>query len=314
MDKIVVIALGGNALETANEIPNSDNQLKNINKVIPTIIELIKLEYKVIITHGNGPQVGRMLIQNENSDSFETPSADFDVIDAMSQAAIGYQIEQSLKNHLKENQMDYDVVTLITQVLVDAEDSSFNNPTKPIGPFYDEEKAKELVETKGYEIKKDANRGYRRVVASPKPHSIIELESIKMLLNNNKIVVCCGGGGIPVIETDNKLHGVAAVIDKDKTTALLAKELNADYLVILTAVSNVAINFGLENQISLYNVTTTKLKEYIVNNEFAAGSMLPKIEAAIDFVEASNNKAIITDLNHLKPALQNQAGTNIRCD
>ncbi len=314
MKKIVVIALGGNALETANEIPNNDNQLKNINKVIPTIIELIKLEYQVIITHGNGPQVGRMLIQNENSDSLETPAADFDVIDAMSQAAIGYQIEQSLKNHLKENKLDRDVVTLITQVLVDAEDDSFNHPSKPIGPFYDEQKAKELTITKGYEIKKDANRGYRRVVASPTPQAIVELESIKMLLNNNKIVVCCGGGGIPVVETENQLHGVAAVIDKDKTTALLAKELNADYLVILTAVSNVAVNFGLENQTNLYNVTTNKLKEYIDSNEFAAGSMLPKIEATIDFVETTKNNAIITDLTHLKPALNNQAGTNIRCD
>ncbi len=314
MEKLVVIALGGNALEAKGEIPNSDNQLKNINKVVPTIIELIKKDYKIVITHGNGPQVGRMLIQNENADSEETPAADFDVVDAMSQASIGYQIEQSLKNHLHQNGIEKEVATLITQVLVDKKDPSFDNPTKPIGPFYDENKANELVKTKKYNIKADANRGFRRVVASPKPQEIIELEAIKTLLRNNNIVVCCGGGGIPVISENDQLSGVAAVIDKDKTTALLAKELMADHLVILTAVSNVAIRFGTPEQIDLHYVTTAELADHIKNNEFAPGSMLPKIEATINFVNETKKEAIITDLKNLRPALEGEVGTIIRCD
>ncbi len=311
MDKLVIIALGGNALETPREIPNSENQLKNINKVIPTIVELIEKGYKVVITHGNGPQVGRLLIQNEKADSEETPSADFDVVDAMSQASIGYQIEQSLKNHLKAKNIDKDVVAMITQVLVAKDDESFNNPTKPIGPFYDEAKAKELMETKNYNIKADANRGFRRVVASPKPQEIIELNTIKTLLDNDNIVICCGGGGIPVINDNNMLKGVAAVIDKDKTTALLAKELMADYLVILTAVSNVAIRFGTPEQINLHKVSTMELETHMANGEFAPGSMLPKIEATVGFVKATEKNAIITDLQNLKPALDGEVGTII---
>ncbi len=311
MKKLAVIALGGNALEAQGEAPTSANQLKNINKVVPTIVDLIKDGYKIVITHGNGPQVGRMLIQNEKADSEETPAADFDVVDAMSQASIGYQIEQSLLNQLKANGIHKDVTTLITQVLVSKDDKSFEDPTKPIGPFYDEQKAKELAETKNYDIKADANRGYRRVVASPMPKEIVELKTIKTLLENDNIVVCCGGGGIPVINDNNMLKGVAAVIDKDKTTALLAKELMADYLVILTAVSNVAIRFGTPEQINLHKVSTAELEEHMGNNEFAPGSMLPKIEATVGFVKATNKSAIITDLQNLKPALDGEVGTII---
>lgn len=311
-NKLIIIALGGNALQMQGEAPSIENQIKNVKVAVKPIAQLIKDGYKVIVTHGNGPQVGRLLIQNEKADSDETPAFDVDVCDAMSQSLIGYHIQQCLKEELNNMEISKNVVTVVTQIEVDEQDQAFKDPSKPIGPFYDETKAKELEETKGYKIKADSNRGYRRVIASPKPQKIIELQSIKDLVDNDNIVVCCGGGGIPVIKSGNGHKGIAAVIDKDKATAMLAKELKADYLAILTAVEEVAINFGKENQENLYTVTVDEMEEYIRQEQFAKGSMLPKVESVIDFVNATNNKAVITTLDKVGLCLQgNQVGTVI---
>ncbi len=311
--KIVVIALGGNALQTSGEDPTYENQRKNIAKVVKQITELIKEGYRVVITHGNGPQVGRMLIQQARAESDETPSFPFDAVDAMSQSTIGYQIEQVLQNELKKHEIKREITTVITQVLVDYQDSAFLNPTKPIGPFYSEEQIKELKRDSEYTFAADANRGFRRVVASPMPQEILELGAIETLVNANHIVICCGGGGIPVIEENGNFKGVAAVIDKDKATNLLAKKLNADYLVILTAVQNAAINFGREDELQLNQVSSHTMLKYINEGHFAKGSMLEKVESTVDFVNSTNQVAIITELDCLVKAIKTQSvGTIIK--
>ncbi len=305
MKKLVVIALGGNALQANDEAPTYDNQRKNVNIATESIVKLVKMGYKVIITHGNGPQVGRMLMQQAAAESDETPSFPFDAVDAMSQATIGYQIEQVLQNELRNNGIKNNVTTVLTQIVVDENDPGFKNPTKPIGPFYQKEQTKELL-AKGYVFREDSNRGYRRVVASPNPQQIVELNSIKALIENDDIVICCGGGGIPVFNTPEGYVGTAAVIDKDKATNLLAKELNADYLVILTAIKEAMINYGKENQTALNKVTTKELEKYAKEGHFAPGSMLPKIEATIDFAKTTKNKAIITTLDALTTAIDTE--------
>ncbi len=297
MDKLVVIALGGNALQASGEAPTYENQRKNVAIATEKIVELVEKGYRVVITHGNGPQVGRMLIQQAKAESEETPSFPFDAVGAMSQATIGYQIEQVLQNEFKKRGIKKDVTTVLTQVVVDENDPGFKDPTKPIGPFYSEEEANHLQATAGYICKPDSDRGFRRVVASPEPEKIVELETIKKLTNEGQIVVCCGGGGIPVIEDETGYTGTAAVIDKDKATNLLAKELNADYLVILTAVREAAINYGKDNEEWLHEVSTENMVEYAKEGHFAPGSMLPKVEATIDFANTTGNKAIITTLD-----------------
>lgn len=310
MNKLVVIALGGNALQVSGEQPTYENQRRNIEVATEKIIELVEKGYKIVITHGNGPQVGRMLIQQQAAESEETPSFPFDAVDAMSQATIGYQIEQVLQNSFRKKNIKKNVTTILTQVVVDEKDPGFSDPTKPIGPFYTEQEAEKLSTESGYNFKPDSDRGYRRVVASPDPKRIVELDAIKALVNNDDIVVCCGGGGIPVFDTDEGYVGTAAVIDKDKATNLLAQNLNADYLVILTAVREAMINYGTD-QAEAINVTDTEtLHEYIKQEQFAPGSMLPKIEAAINFVETTDNTAIITTLECVTDSIEtNNVGT-----
>ncbi len=306
MEKLVVIALGGNALQVNGEDPTYQNQRRNVEVATSKIVDLIKDGYKVIITHGNGPQVGRMLIQQAKAESEETPSFPFDAVDAMSQATIGYQIEQVLQNALRKAGIKKNVTTVLTQVVVDPEDNAFSNPTKPIGPFYTEEEVKLLSSESEYTFKPDSDRGFRRVVASPEPEAIVELNSIKALVEAGDIVVCCGGGGIPVFESGDGFEGTAAVIDKDKATNLLAKKLEADYLVILTAVREAAINYGTPDQSSLNVVSTTEMESYATAGHFAPGSMLPKVEATIDFVKSTGNKAIITTLDAVHEAISTE--------
>ncbi len=304
MNKLVVIALGGNALQASDESPTYENQRKNVKIATERIVDLVEKGYNVIITHGNGPQVGRMLIQQDAAEAEETPSFPFDAVDAMSQATIGYQIEQVLQNEFNRRNINREVTTVLTQVVVDENDPGFANPTKPIGPFYDEQQAEKLIAEKGFVCKPDSNRGFRRVVASPEPQKIVELKSIASLVANGNVVICCGGGGIPVFETENGLKGTAAVIDKDKATNLLAKELNADYLVILTAVEAAAINFGKSNEKWLNNVSIQNMLEYVHEGHFAPGSMLPKVQASIDFTEQTKNKSIITNLESIVNAVE----------
>lgn len=315
MEKLVIIALGGNALQVSGEDPTYENQRKNVRLATAEIVSLIESGYKVVITHGNGPQVGRMLIQQAKAESDETPSFPFDATSAMSQATIGYQIEQVLQNELRARNIKRNVTTVLTQVVVDKEDSGFANPTKPIGPFYTKEEAMRLERLSDDTFKEDSNRGYRRVVASPDPQKIVELSAIEALIANGDVVVCCGGGGIPVFETEQGYIGASAVIDKDKATSLLAQKLEADYLVILTAVREAAINYGTKEQESLHLVTTSDMKSYAEDGHFAPGSMLPKVEASVDFVTNTGNEAIITTLEAVKEAIETKrVGTIITKD
>jgi len=307
--KRIVIALGGNALQEAGKPATSESQLGVIKETVKYLADLIEEGYEVIIAHGNGPQVGRIVLQNETADHI-TPAMPFDVCGSMSQGMIGYHLQQALGVELKERGNKKSVISLVTQVVVDKNSEAFKNPTKPIGPFYTQEEAEKLREEKGYDIVEDSGRGYRRVVASPEPIRIVELESVKTLVEAGHIVITVGGGGIPVAEEDGKLMGVPAVIDKDFASERLAEDLNADILMILTAVDKVAVNFGKPDQKDLDRMNIEDANKYISEGQFAPGSMLPKVKAAMKFAQAkSGNKAIIASLNKAKEALKGESGT-----
>ncbi len=309
--KKVVIALGGNALEDKGLPPTSDSQLEVVKKTADYIAEISCKGYEIAIAHGNGPQVGRILLSSEAGKDV-TPAMPFDVCGAMSQGYIGYHIQQGLKYALNKRNKNTPVVSLVTQVVVEKNDAAFKNPTKPIGPFYTEEEAKKLTEEKGYIMKEDAGRGFRRVVPSPIPRKIVELHSVKQLWDST-IVITVGGGGIPVIEKeDGTLEGVAAVIDKDLAAERLAEDVGADILMILTEVEKVSINFKKPNQEDLSHMTVAQAAQLIEEGHFAPGSMLPKVQAAIKFVRSNpDKKAIITSLYKAVEALEGTAGTVI---
>ena len=291
--KSLVIALGGNALGK-----DPKEQLKLVKNTSKIIVDLVEEGYKVIVSHGNGPQVGviNLAMDFSSNNGGNTPSFPFAECGAMSQGYIGYHLQQSIKEELNKRSIKMDVVSLITQVIVDKKDEAFLNPTKPVGMFYSKEEAKKISEEKGYKFIEDSNRGYRRVVPSPKPQEILEADVIKKL-SKECIVIAVGGGGIPVIKEENSYIGVDAVIDKDKSSCKLAIDLGVDTLLILTAVENVYINYNKENQKAIDTMDIDLAKEYIKEGYFAKGSMLPKIEAWIEFVENNkNSKAIITSL------------------
>jgi carbamate kinase len=310
--KNIVIALGGNALQAAGKPATAEAQLEVVKETSAYIADIIAKGYKVVIAHGNGPQVGRIVLQNEAASEI-TPSLPFDVCGAESQGYIGYHIQQGLSEVLRHRGIHKEVATVVTQVVVDQDDPKFKNPSKPIGPFYKEEEAKKIADEKGYVMKEDAGRGWRRVVASPLPVEIVELNAVKTLVDNGFIVVTVGGGGIPVVKDANgDLSGVAAVIDKDLASEKLAEDLDVDALVILTAVEKVSINFKKPDQKDLDTLTVDQAKQYIKEDHFAPGSMLPKIEAAIKFVESKpGRKAIITSLDKAVEALEGKAGTTL---
>jgi carbamate kinase len=310
--KKLVIALGGNALQEAGQPATAEAQLAVVLKTAEYIAKIIAAGYQVVIAHGNGPQVGRIVLQNEYAVSV-SPAMPFDVCGAMSQGMIGYQIQQGLAKVLKEHGIDKQVVTLVTQVVVDQDDPKFKNPSKPIGPFYSEEEARQIAAEKGYIMKEDAGRGWRRVVASPLPVEIVELDAAKCLVDNGFIVVTVGGGGIPVIKTaSGDIEGTAAVIDKDLASEKLAEDLDADALVILTAVEKVSIRYNKPDQLDLDTLSVAEAKRYIAEGHFAPGSMLPKVEAAIQFVESKKGrKAIITSLDKALDAIGGTAGTTL---
>jgi carbamate kinase len=301
-----VVSLGGNALGN-----NPSEQKQALIKVAEAITGLIMDDNEVAIVHGNGPQVGMINLAFETSK--ETPNMPFPECGAMSEGYIGYHIQNALYNALKERKVNKTVSTVVTQVLVDPKDPLFLNPSKPIGSFYSKEEAEKIAKEKGYIMKEDAGRGFRRVVPSPLPIDIIEKSAIKALMKDGQVVICAGGGGIPVINKDNKLEGVAAVIDKDYASSKLADLINADYLVILTAVDNVCINFNKPDQKKLEKVTTTELSKYLEEGHFAKGSMYPKVQACLNFVKSGNNKtAIIASLDNAKEAFKEKAGTIIK--
>ena len=307
----IVIALGGNALQSAKSEATAEAQLKVVKSTCEHIADISCMGYEIGVVHGNGPQVGRILLASEAAKDV-TPSMPFDVCGAMSQGYIGYHIQQALKYALNKRDRNIPVLTVETQMVVEKQDPAFSNPSKPIGPFFSEEEAKQLEKEKGYTMKEDSGRGWRRVVASPIPRKIVEIDAVKTLWPTS-IVICCGGGGIPVVEKRNgTLEGVAAVIDKDFAAELLAEQIGADVLLILTEVEKVAINFNKPNQQDLDRLTLEEADKYIEENQFAPGSMLPKVEAAMKFVRAYPNKrAIITSLDKAIDALDGKTGTVI---
>ena len=310
----LVIALGGNALQTKNSAPTAEAQLEVVKQTCEYVAQLSAGGHELTVVHGNGPQVGRIVLASETAKDV-VPPMPFDVCGAMSQGYIGYHIQQALRQSLARRNLNIPVVSLVTQVVVDKADPAFKNPTKPIGGFYTKEEADQLVAEKGYDVKEDAGRGYRRVVASPIPKRIVEIEEVKML-RDKAIVVTCGGGGIPVVENeDGSLEGVAAVIDKDFAAELLAEQIDADALVILTEVEKVAINWGKPEQKNLDHMTLDEAKRYCEEGHFAPGSMLPKVQAGMKFVTANpGKKAIITSLDKAIEALEGKTGTVITFD
>lgn len=312
MEEKVVIALGGNALQDKNTPPTAEAQLDVVKRTAGYIADIIEKGYSIIITHGNGPQVGNIVIQNETASNV-IPAMPFDVCGAESQGMIGYMIQQCLGEVFKERNIDRDVATIVTQVVVDKNDPAFLKPTKPIGPFYSKEEAEILKKCKGYEMVEDSGRGYRRVVASPDPKEIVELKTIKLLENNGVIVITAGGGGIPVIRENGSLRGVAAVIDKDLASEKLAEDINADILLILTAVEKVYINYKKPNEKALGEISVEEAQKYLDDGQFAPGSMLPKVKASIRFAKSKpGRKAIITSLEKASDALSGRAGTVIK--
>ena len=305
--KRIVIALGGNAL--GNTLPE---QMIAVKTTARALCDLIEEGHQVVVVHGNGPQVG--MINNAMSalsrEDDTQPNTPLSVCVAMSQAYIGYDLQNALREELrKRGFMRTPVVTVVTQVRVDPDDPAFANPTKPIGKFLTKEEAEYQAKAYGHIMREDAGRGYRRVVASPKPVEIVEQDAINSLVDANKIVICCGGGGIPVILKDHHLKGASAVIDKDFASCLLAKQLDADMLIILTAVEKVAIHFGTPDQKWLNDLTVSQARKYVKEGQFAAGSMLPKVEAAIDFAgSGSGRTALITLLEKAKEGIQGKTG------
>lgn len=311
MSEKIVIALGGNALQSGKDQPTADAQLKVVRETSEKIAQICQRGYEIAVVHGNGPQVGRILLASEAAKDV-TPVMPFDVCGAMSQGYIGYHLQQCIKYSLNRCNRDIPVVTVATQMIVEESDPAFKNPTKPIGPFYSEEEAEKLSAEKGYVMKEDSGRGYRRVVASPLPRRIVEISAIKKLWNST-VVISCGGGGIPVIEKqDGRLEGVAAVIDKDFAAELLAEQVHADTLLILTEVEKVAINFNKPDQRDIKSMNLIEADRYCTQEQFAPGSMLPKVEAAMKFVRANpEKKAIITSLSKAVEALEGKTGTTI---
>ena len=311
MAERLVIALGGNALQSGNAAPTAEAQLEVVRGTARQLAEVSARGYEMAIVHGNGPQVGRILLASETAKDV-VPPMPFDVCGAMSQGYIGYHIQQALKYALAARNRNYPVVALTTQMIVDGNDPAFQNPTKPIGAFYTEEEARTLEREKGYAMCEDAGRGWRRVVASPLPRKIVEIEAVRLLWDH-AIVITCGGGGVPVVEhPDGTLEGVAAVIDKDFAAELLAEEVNADALLILTEVEKVAIHFGKPNQQDLGHLSLAEAARYVEEGQFRVGSMLPKVQAAMKFVRANaGRKAIITSLDKCLDALDGKTGTVI---
>ena len=310
-EKLVVIALGGNALLQRGQKGTFEEQYQNTKGTVPKIADLIEQGYKVVLTHGNGPQVGATLLRHEAAKAI-VPAFPLDACGAETQGFIGYMIEQALRNELKTRGIDKYVVAVVTRVIVDKHDSAFQNPTKPIGPFYSKDEAAKLRQEKpNLVIKEDAGRGYRRVVPSPDPKVIAERSAIKALVDAGFVVISTGGGGIPIIEENDLAVGVEAVIDKDLGGQRLATLIGANIFVILTDIDGAYINYGTPQQEMIHEITSGKLRNYLKEGHFKEGSMAPKIEAAIRFVESGGERAIIAKLESLTEALEGKTGTHV---
>ena len=307
--KTVVVALGGNAILQPGQVGTFEEQLFNIDGAMRRVAQLVEDGWRVVLTHGNGPQVGNLLIQNALAAKTVAPMP-MDVCGAMSQGQIGYMAAQTLANHLRKRRLDVPVVTIVTQVAVDPKDKAFANPSKPVGPFYSEAEAKKMMLEEGLTMREDAGRGWRRVVPSPEPREIVELEAVRDLSGAGALVVCSGGGGVPVVRSRGALSGIDAVIDKDLAAALLARELGADALLILTDVPQAYVHYGTPEQEALSRVSASEMRAYAAAGHFKAGSMGPKVEACLRFVDAGG-ESVIASLVEVGPAMAGKAGTHI---
>lgn len=308
---IVVVALGGNAILRRGEKGTFEEQYRNVCETVQRIADLVQNGYKVVITHGNGPQVGATLLRHEAAKSI-VPPFPLDVCGSETQGFIGYMIQQALRNELKKRGMDKYVITVVTRVIIDADDEAFRNPTKPVGPFYTEEEADKIrSQHPDFVVKEDAGRGYRRVVASPDPKIIAERFAIRALVDNGFVVVACGGGGIPIVEEGTQARGIEAVIDKDLAGQRLATLIDASIFVILTDIDGAYLNYGTAKQSLIKEATLQQLEQYMKEGHFKEGSMSPKISAAMRFVESGGKEAIIAELSKLAEAMQGKSGTHV---
>jgi carbamate kinase len=307
--KTVVVALGGNAILQPGQVGTFEEQLFNIDGAMRRIAALAEDGWRVVLTHGNGPQVGNLLIQNALAARTVAPMP-MDVCGAESQGQIGYLAAQTLSNHLKKRKVETPVVCVVTQVAVDPKDRAFEHPSKPVGPFYSEAEARKMMLEEGVAMKEDAGRGWRRVVPSPEPKEIVELEAVRGLVDSGCLVVCSGGGGVPVVRSRGALSGIDAVIDKDLAAALLARELGAQALLILTDVPRAYVNYGTPEQTALETVSASQMRAYAAEGHFKAGSMGPKVEACLRFVDAGG-ESVIASLTEVGPAMAGSAGTHI---
>lgn len=310
MNEICVVALGGNAIATTGK-EDIHQQFANTRKSLGVIIELVRDGYDLVITHGNGPQVGNALLRVERTTDV-IPPLPLGVIVADTEGGMGYMIEQSLHNRLRKEGLYRKVMTMVTQVIVDHDDPALTKPSKPVGPFYNKDQAGILAQRFNWVIKEDAGRGYRRVVSSPMPRSIVNSEIIKRLIEEHIVIIAAGGGGIPVyVETNGDLEGIDAVIDKDLASAVLGVEVGAHYLLILTNVEHVMLNYNKPNAQVINETTVQEVKEYLLDGHFPPGSMRPKIEAAIEFIEGGGKMVVITSIGKGREALRGKTGTRI---
>jgi carbamate kinase len=312
MGQRVLVALGGNAILRRGGTGTAEEQFANVRKTCVRLVRLIQAGYRIAVTHGNGPQVGDILLRNERSRDV-LPPMPLDVCGAQSQGMIGYMLQQSLRNELRKAGLAVPVVSLVTQMVVDVDDAAFQRPTKPIGSFYTASEAARLQRAKRWTMVEDSGRGYRRVVPSPEPRAIVEGDAIRTLFAEGVVVIAVGGGGVPVVAgKGGGLRGVEAVIDKDRGACILARAIDAEILLMLTDVAKVSLNFGRPDQVDLDEMTVAEAKRFLRDGQFAEGSMAPKIEAAVKFVEAGGRRAVIASLEQAGEALAGQAGTTVR--
>ncbi|MCL5032274.1 MAG: carbamate kinase [Thermotogae bacterium] len=308
MKKSAVIAIGGNAIQGPKELQTAEVMRKNLNSTARYLVQMLD-DINVVITHGNGPQVGNLMVQQDRAKEL-IPPLPLDLNDAYTQGMLGYLIVEAMENQLLNYNLKRQCAAIVTQVVVDPKDKAFQNPTKPVGPFYDAKEAEQLAREKGWKMKEDAGRGYRRVVPSPEPLDIVEKDLIRELMEKGVLTVAVGGGGIPVLkEKDGTIKGVEAVIDKDRASSLLAKILDVDIFMILTGVDEVYLNYRKSDQKMLKELKVSEAKTYMNGNQFPSGSMGPKIEAAISFVEKTGRQCVITSLEKVSEAMEGKAGT-----
>jgi len=309
--KIALVAFGGNAMLPEDQRGLQSEQMRNAARAAELMVHIVRKGYELIIVHGNGPQVGNLLIQMEDA-SNKIPPYSLDVCDAMTEGSMGFMLERALVNELRRRSIDKEVASLVTQVVVDKDDPAFGKPTKPVGPFYSKFRGQQLAREKKWTMVEDAGRGYRKVVPSPRPIDVVNNGVIRGLVEAGRIVIAAGGGGIPVILNANGLfEGVEAVIDKDYAASLLAREVKVDLFIILTAIERVSLNFGKPDQREAPVLTVAEARQHLADGQFPPGSMGPKIRAAVEYIEAGGREVLITKDTHLKAALINRSGTRI---